>query len=377
MSRAIEIKPVKTGAELTRFLKLPESIYAGNPHWVCPLLLERKEFFHRSKNPFFDTAEVALFLALKDGTPVGRISAHISRPYNEYHREKTGFFGFYESIDDFAVAEALLRTAAEWVRDRGMDRLRGPMNFTTNHELGLLLDVFDRPPVVMMPYNPEYYIGLFEKFGLVKAMDLYAYYGTDDQPIPERVKRVIERVKQRSGCTIRPIDFGNFPQEVAAIKNIYNGAWADNWGFVPMSGAEFDFTAKDMKKIADPELILIAEDAGRPVGFSMALPDFNQVLIRLNGRLLPFGLFKLLWLTKVRRVMDGVRVLTMGILPEYRRRGLDNIFYYETFERGVARGYKWGEFSWILENNDMMNRAAENLGYRKYKTYRIYDYPLR
>jgi GNAT superfamily N-acetyltransferase len=377
MSRAIEIKPVKTGAELARFLKLPESIYAGNPCWVCPLLVERKEFFDRGKNPFFDTAEVALFLALQDGIPVGRISAHISRPYNEYHREKTGFFGFYESIDEFAVAEALFRTAAEWVRERGMDRLRGPMNFTTNHELGLLLDVFDRPPVIMMPYNPEYYVGLFEKFGLVKAMDLYAYYGTDDQPIPERVKRVIERVKQRSGCTIRPIDFGNFSREAAAIKNIYNGAWADNWGFVPMSGAEFDFTAKDMKKIADPELILIAEDAGRPVGFSMALPDFNQVLIRLNGRLLPFGLFKLLWLTKVRHVIDGVRVLTMGILPEYRRRGLDNIFYYETFERGVARGYKWGEFSWILENNDMMNRAAQNLGYRKYKTYRIYDYPLR
>lgn len=376
MSGSIDIRQVDTGADLTRFLKLPESLYAGNPFWVCPLLIERKEFFNRGKNPFFNNAEVALFMALNNGKPVGRISAHISHTHNKYHQEKTGFFGFFEAIDEYAVAEALLRAAAEWARDKGMERIRGPMSFTTNHELGLLIDSFDRPPVIMMPYNPEYYIGFFEKFGLVKAMDLYAYYGTDDQPLPERVKRIIGRVKQRSGCTIRPIDFGNFTREVAAIKNIYNGAWADNWGFVPMTGEEFDFTAKDMKQIADPELILIAEDAGRPVGFSMALPDFNQVLIRLNGRLLPFGLFKLLWLTKVRRVMDGVRVLTMGILPEYRKRGLDNIFYYETFERGVARGYKWGEFSWILENNDMMNRAAENLGYRKYKTYRIYDYPL-
>jgi len=377
MNGTINIRPVETNADLVRFLKLPEGLYADNPHWVCPLLIERKGFFNRRKNPFFKYADVALFIAIKNGVPVGRISAHISHTHNEYHHERTGFFGFFETIDEYTVAEALLRTAVDWVRGKGMDRVRGPMNFTTNHEVGLLIDAFDRPPVIMMPYNPEYYAEFLERFGFAKAMDLYAYYGTDAQPIPERVRRVITRVKEHTGCTIRPIDFGKFDREVAAIKVVYNGAWADNWGFIPLTDEEFDFTAKDMKQIADPELILIAEDGKRPVGFSMALPDFNQVLIRLKGRLLPFGLFKLLWWTKVRRAADGVRVLTMGVLPEYRKRGLDNVFYLETFERGVARGYHWGEFSWILENNEMMNRAAENLGYRRYKTYRIYDYQLR
>jgi GNAT superfamily N-acetyltransferase len=366
MSAAIEI----------RFLKLPARIHRGNPCWVNPLLVERREFFDRRKNPFFNHADVALYLAYKDGVPVGRISAHISHTHNEYHQEKTGFFGFFETIDDYAVAESLLQTAVDWVREKGMERARGPMNFTTNHETGLLVDGFDRPPVIMMSYNPKYYPEFFERFGLAKAMDLYAYYGTARQQIPERVTRVIERVKKRSRCTIRAIDFDNFDREIAAIKEIYNGAWADNWGFVPLTDEEFDFTAKDMKKIADPELILIAEDNGRAVGFSMGLPDFNQVLIRLNGRMLPFGLLKLLWLTKVRRVINGLRVVTMGILPEYRKRGLDNIFYLETFNRGVARGYRWGEFSWVLENNRLMNRVPENLGYQRYKTYRVYDYTL-
>lgn len=376
MSSGIEIRPVEARSDLTRFLKLPERMYRGDPCWVSPLLVERREFFNPKKNPFFNHAEVALYLAYKNGQPAGRISAHISRTHNTYHHEKAGFFGFFETVEDYPVAEALLQAAAEWGRAKGMDKIRGPLNFTTNHEVGLLVDGFNRPPVIMMTYNPAYYARFIEQFGFRKAMDLYAYYGTDDQPIPERVIRVIERVKERSGCTLRSMDFGNFDREVTTIKEVYNGAWAANWGFVPLTDEEFDFTAKDLKQIADPELILIAEDHGRPVGFSMALPDFNQVLIRLNGRLLPFGLLKLLWLTKVRRIIDGVRVLTMGVLPEYRKRGLDNIFYLETFNRGVARGYRWGEFSWVLENNEMMKHVAENLGYRRYKTYRVYDYLL-
>jgi len=375
-STAISIRPVETKSDLKSFIKVPERLYRGDPYWVPPLLVERKEFFDRQKNPFFKHAEVALFLAFKDGIPVGRISAHISFAHNKYHHEKTGFFGFFEAVDDYAVAERLLQTAVDWHRGKGMDRVRGPANFTTNHEVGLLIDGFDRPPVIMMTYNPEYYVRFVEKFGFVKAMDLYAYYTDDRNPMPERVIRVIDRVKKRSGCTFRSLDFGNFAREVAAIKEVYNRAWENNWGFVPLSDEEFDFTAKDLKKIADPDLILIAEDGGRPVGFSLALPDFNQVLIELNGRLLPFGMLKLLWLTKVRRVTDGVRVLMMGMLPEYQKRGLDNIFYYETFERGTKRGYRWGEFSWVLENNEMMNRVAQNLGHTRYKTYRMYDYDL-
>jgi len=373
---SIDIRPVENRRDLMRFIKMPERVYRGNRCWVPRLLVERKEFFDRRKNPFFKHAEVALFIALEGGIPVGRISAHISFAHNKFHQEKTGFFGFFETVDDYAVAEKLLQTAVDFSRDQGMDRLRGPMNFTTNHDVGLLLNAFDRPPVIMMTYNPEYYVRFVERFGFVKAMDLYAYYTEDRNPTPERVIRVIDRVKKRSGCTFRSIDFGNVKREVAAIKEVYDRAWADNWGFVPLSDEEFDFTAKDLKKIADPDLILIAEDGGQPVGFSLALPDFNQVLIKLNGRLLPFGIFKLLWLTKVRRVTDGIRVFMMGILPEYQKRGLDNVFYYETYERGTKRGYRWGEFSWVLENNEMMNRVAKNLGHTRYKTYRIYDYDL-
>ncbi len=372
----IDIRPVESSRDLMRFLKVPYTIYRNDPNWVAPLLAERKEFFDREKNPFFKHADVQLFIAWRDNRPVGRISAQISHTHNSFHQEKTGFFGFFESVDDYSVAEKLLQTAVDWVHRQGMDRVRGPMNFTTNHDVGLLVDGYDRPPVFMMTYNPRYYAEFLEKFGFAKAMDLYAYYGTAAQGIPPRLMRVIEHVKKRSGCTIRAIDFANFKREVAAVKEVYNGAWAANWGFVPLSDEEFDFTAKDMKKIADPELILIAEDNGRPVGFSMALPDINQVLIKLNGRLLPFGLLKLLWLTKVRRITDGIRVITMGFLPEYQKRGLDNVLYLETFKRGVDLGYRWAETSWILENNEMMNRVAENLGYDRYKTYRIYDYEL-
>jgi len=376
MTAPIDIRPVETKRDLKRFITLAERIYYGHPHWVAPLLVERLEFLDREKNPFFKHADVELFTAFQHGDPVGRISAHISHTHNDYQKEKTGFFGFFDCIDDYTVAERLLQTAAEWVQGKGMDRLRGPANFTTNHEVGLLVDGFDRPPVIMMTYNYKYYATFIEKFGFAKVMDLYAYYTDDQNPTPERVVRVMERAKKRSGCTVRHVDFSKFDDEIALIKGIYNGAWADNWGFVPLTEEEFDFAAKDMKQIADEDLILIAEDEGRPVGFLMALPDFNQVLIKLKGRLLPFGIIKLLWHTKVRRAANGARVLTMGILPEYRKRGIDNILNYEIFERGTKLGYRWGEMSWILENNDMMNRVAENLGHTRYKTYRMYDYNL-
>ncbi len=373
----IEILPVQTRAELKKFITLTEPLYRDDPNWVQPLLIERLEFFDRRKNPFFNHADVQLFLAYQEGKPVGRVSAHISHRHNEFHQEKTGFFGFFESIESYDVAESLLRTGVDWLAKRDMDWVRGPMNFTTNHEVGLLVDGFSLPPVFMMPYNPSYYAEFIERFGFQKSMDLYAYRTDDANPTPERYLKVAERVKKRSGCTFRTVDFGKFDDEIARIKEVYNGAWAHNWGFVPLTDEEFNFTAADMKKLADPALILIAEDQGRPVGFSMALPNLNEALIKLNGRLLPFGLFKLLWLTKIRPSIRGVRILTMGILPEYQKRGLDAVFYHDTFVNGTKRGYTWAESSWILEINEMMNRAAENLGYARYKTYRIYDLALK
>ncbi|GAB4329512.1 MAG: GNAT family N-acetyltransferase [Candidatus Zixiibacteriota bacterium] len=317
-----------------------------------------------------------LFLAWRDNQPVGRITAHIYHAHNRIHNEKTGFFGFFESIEDFSVAEALWRSAADWLRERGMDRMRGPANFSTNHEVAFLVDGFDSPPVIMMTYNPPYYPAFAERFGFQKAKDLYAYFTDDSNPTPERVTRLIDRIRERTRATIRPINMSQFAKEVERVKAIYDKAWLPNWGFVPMTDAEFEHSAKDMKMLVDPELVLFAEVDGQPVGFALALPDINQVLIRLNGRLFPFGLIKLLWLTKVRRSIDMARILLMGILPEYQKRGIDYLLNHELFVRGVARGYRRGELSWILEDNEMMNRLSESLGHRRYKTYRMYDYPL-
>jgi GNAT superfamily N-acetyltransferase len=373
---AIEIVPVSTAEEKRAFLRLPERLYADDPNWVCPLRVERRDFFNPRKNPFFDNAQVQLFLARQEHDIVGRISAHIYHSHNRTHNERTGFFGFFECENDYAIADALLKRAAAWLKEHGMDRMRGPANFTTNHEVGFLIDGFDRPPVVMMTYNPPCYPEFAERFGITKVMDLYAYYAHDSVPIPDRVARLIGRVRERSHATIRTLDMSRFDEEVQLIKSIYDRAWAPNWGFVPMTDAEFFHMAKDLKQIVDPEILLFAEIDGQAVGFSLALPDINQVLIRLNGRLFPFGLIKLLWLTKVRKVIGQVRVLVMGILPEYQKRGIDNLLYHEIYNRGPAAGYHAAETSWILETNDMMNRVAENLGYSRYKTYRMYEMAL-
>jgi len=372
----VDIIPVSSRDERRAFLRMPERLYAGDPHWVCPLRIERRDFMDPKKNPFFENADVQLFLALRSGQAAGRIAAHVYHNHNRTHNERTGFFGFFECENDYTIAESLLGRASAWLRERGMERMRGPANFTTNHEVGLLVDGYDSPPVVMMTYNPPYYPAFVERFGLKKVMDLYAYYAHDSNPIPDRVARLIERIRARSGATIRTLNMSKFGQEVQIIKSIYDRAWAPNWGFVPMTDAEFFHMAKDLKQIVDPRIVLIAEVEGVPVGFSLALPDINQVLIRLKGRLLPFGLIKLLWLTKVRKSIDQVRVLVMGVLPEYQKRGIDNILYHETYERGPAAGYHAAETSWILETNDMMNRVAENLGHKRYKTYRMYEMAL-
>lgn len=376
MTDSVEIIPVSSPQLKRVFLRLPETLYRGDPNWVCPLRIERWDFFDPEKNPFFDNADVALFLARRGSEWVGRISAHIYQPHNRTHHEATGFFGFFECIDDQGAASALLERAAGWLRERGMRVMRGPANFTTNHEVGLLIDGFDRPPVVMMTYNPPFYQRRIEEFGLRKAMDLYAYRTDASNPTPQRVVRLIDRIRDRSGATVRPINMSRFQEEVARVKDIYDKAWAPNWGFVPMTDAEFAHMARELKQIVDPRIVLFAEVAGKPVGFSLALPDINQVLIRLNGRLFPLGLLRLLWLMKVRRVINQARVLVMGILPEYQKRGIDNLLHHETFERGVRAGYTFGELSWILETNEMMNRVAENLGHERYKTYRMYEMPL-
>lgn len=365
--------PIQDRTGVWEFLNFPESLYDKNRNWVCPLRIERRDFFDPRKNPFFNNADVQLFLAKRDGKVVGRISAHIYHPHNRTHNEKTGFFGFFECENDYEIAKALWDAAREWLKFRGMERMRGPANFTTNHEIGFLVDGFDRPPVIMMTYTMPYYINFAERYGMGKAMDVYAYHGYSATGFDPRAERVVERIRTRANATVRTIDMSRFSEEVAHVKRIYNAAWAPNWGFVPMDDDELNHMAKDLRQIIDPRIVLFVEVEGQPVAFSLALPDFNQALIHLRGRLFPFGLFRLLWLLKVKKVCTLARIMVMGVLPEYQKRGIDTIMNFETYSRAREAGYAEGEMSWVLETNEQMIAVAENLGYTRYKTYRLYE----
>jgi GNAT superfamily N-acetyltransferase len=367
------VRVAETKSDLMQFIRLPWRIYKDDPHWVAPLLVERKEFLDEKKNPFFEHAEVVFYLAQRNGKAVGRIAGIVNHNHIKYHQEKVGFFGLFECVNDCEVAKALLDRVRDWLKAKGMEIMRGPANFSSNEEWGFLLEGFDSRPVIMMTYNPPYYPEFAESYGMVKAKDLYAYFIDETSPPPERVVRMAESIRKKQRVRIRNINMKEFETEVGGIKEIYNSAWSKNWGFVPMTDREFDHLAKSLKQIVDPHMIFLAEVGGKPAGFSLALPDFNQVLARLNGRLFPFGIFKLLWHAKIRRKIDGVRIITMGVVPEFQKRGIDTVFYVETFNVGVRRGYSWAEMSWVLEDNTLMNRVLELLGARLYKKYRIYE----
>lgn len=377
-SEDLEVREVTSSSQLKTFIKFPWKVYADNPNWVPPLIIDRKDFFNKRKNPFYRFADVRLLLAYRNGEPVGRIATCINRSHNEFHQEKVGFFGFFECIQDYDVAHRLLKVAMIYLKKAGMEVMRGPCNFSTNHEVGLLIDAFDKPPMVMMPYNPPYYAEFFERFGLKKAKDLFAFLITQDDVPSERIQKVVERLRERSGAKFRTLKMSDFDNEVQRVIKIYNEAWENNWGFVPLSEDEFVHIAKDMKMILNPEMVLFAEIDGEMAGFALALPDVNQVFKKLNGRLLPFGIFRLLWDLKIRKKgkINQARILTLGIVKKFQKRGLDNVFYYDLFYNGIKNGYFAGEMSWILEDNRMMVSAAELLGGKPYKTYRIYQTPL-
>jgi len=372
----LRIRQVQTKRDLSDFIKFPWKIYRGDPLWVPPLIADRKDFFNPQKNPFFKHSEVIFYLAEKNNETVGRICGILNRNHISFHQEKAGFFGFFECVNDFDVAKSLLDEVKVWLKSKGMEIMRGPMNFSTNDEVGFLLEGFDSAPVFMMSYNPPYYLDFMQKYGMNKAKDLFAYYFDKTYKPPDRVVRMAEKIENRDEIDVRSLNFKNFEGEVQKIKKIYNSAWSKNWGFVPMTDEEFDHLAKNLKMIVDPYMVFIAEVDGEPAGFSLALPDLNLVLKRLNGRLFPFGLLKLLWHTKVRKTIDGVRILTMGVIPEYQKRGIDNVFYIRTIGDGIKRGYRWAEMSWVLEDNILMNRVLKIIGARLYKKYRIYEMML-
>lgn len=371
----VVVERVSTRRELRQFLELPARLYAGDPCFVQPLLAERRDFLDPARNPFFRHATVELFLARRAGSVVGRIAAVEDRSYNSFHSSRTGHFGLYEAEDDPAVVTGLFAAATRFLRSRGLTSVLGPMSLSTNHECGLLVDGFDRPPVAMMTYNPPSYVRHFEEvLELKKAKDLLAFQLDVAAEPPERVVRIAEKIRAKEGVRVRPLDLSDFPAECRRLKEIYNSAWERNWGFVPLSDEEFDHMARELRTVAVPELVRIAEVGGSPVAFAMGLPDSNQALGKLQGKLttfgLPLGLAKLFWHS---RRTDGLRLVTLGVKEAYRKRGLDAILYLDTGRAARKLGYKSWEISWTLEDNVLVNRAIEMMGGKQYKTYRLYE----
>ena len=383
VDKGMQIEPVQTRQDLEDFIRFPFELYREDPNWVPPLLSQRRHLLQAKHNPFFEHSDVVLWLARRQGRVVGTISSHVDHLHNEVHEEKIGMFGFFEAVNDYAVAEALLSTAKDWARQQGMVALRGPLSFSQNDECGLLVDGLDGPPMVMMPYNPRYYIEFLERFGLTKAMNLYAYFGDlgqfgrDPNNLPEKLIRVTDKVKARAGITLRFLDMKLFDEEIEEAKKVYNKAWQKNWGFVPMTDAEFDKLAADLKQVLDPHLAMIAEIDGEPVGVCVGVPDANQVFKHLNGRLFPIGWIKALWYA---RKVNLARLMIMGVVPEHRRRGIESLMMFETCKAAIENGYQGMEMGWVLENNDLMNRVIQNLGeavgVHAYRTYRIYQMPV-
>ena len=370
---SVTIRPVRSRSDEKTFIKFQWVPYEGNPSWVPPLLLDRRKAIDRKNNPFYKHSTMEMFLAERDGRPVGRIAAIINDNHIREHQEKVGFFGFFESLNDREVAGALFDAASSWLKERGMEAVRGPASPSVNDEYGLLIDGFQHPPMILMAYNPPYYQTLVEGYGFTKAKDLYAYRLEDEKVFTEKLLRGTEIVRKRTGVTIRTIDFSQFTREVKILRDLYSRGWESNWGEVPMTEEEFAYAAKDLKTLALPELVLIAEIKGRPVGFALTLPDYNQLLIHnRKGYLLP----ALLRIALQKKKMNQCRIIILGVLPEYQGKGLGGLMFYETGRRGVDRGFPVGEASWVLEDNVMMVRGAELMGGEIWKRYRIYQKPL-
>jgi GNAT superfamily N-acetyltransferase len=364
----VPLQPYDTKA----FIIFPWQVYANDPLWVPPLRIERKAFLNPRKNPFFQHADVQLFLAQQHGNTVGRIAAVINQAHNRYHHERAGFFGLFECLPNAEAASAALLEAAEnWVRERDATFLRGPVNLSTNElDCGLLVERFDSPAIFHSAYNPPYYATFLEAYGFTKCKDLLAFLRHTDPPPAPRLQQIIARLQERRKVTIRPVNMRDFQTDVGHITAIFNNAWSDNWGFVPMTDAEAQHMAKTLKLAVIPELTLLAEIDGEPAGCFVAIPDLNQILRRLHGRLTPWGLVRFLY---QRRRIDTVRVAIMGVKKRHRRLGIDLLLYDEAWKQGLKRGILRGEMAWILEDNRLMTQALEEIDAQPYKRYRLYQ----
>ncbi len=365
----VEVKRVETKRDLKDFILFPFILYKGDKNWVPPLISEVEETLNIKINPFFRHAERELFLAKEKGEVVGRIAWIIDDNYLKYHKQEIGYFGFFEAIDDYAVAFALFEKVREELKRRGMKRMLGPANPGLYDECAFLLEGFDSPPMLKMSYNPPYYLDFCERYGMGKAKDFYAYFIRTDQTVPEKLRRVLDYLKGKKNIRVRRLDLKRLERDLVFIREIYNDAWAGNWDFAPLTDAEIDYLGKKLKGIAVSDLLPLVEIDGEPAGMSLALPNYNQVLKYLNGKLFPFGFIKFLI---YKNKIDSARLWALGVKKKFHNLGLDALLYYETFEAARRFGYKWGEVSMILEDNISIIRPIEMWGCQLYKRYRVF-----
>ncbi len=369
----IEIIEVASRAESDAFIKFPWEIYRADPAWVPPLLLERKQFLDRTKHPFFEHGDAASFLARRDRKIVGRVLASDDPNYNSLHQANVGCFGLFECIDDHRVARALLGAAEEWLRNRGRTEIMGPIDYSTNYTCGLLVDGFEHPPTLLTAHNPPYYERLITAQNFEKAKDFYAWWFSDPARAARRLRRLSASLQKRHAFSISVGDFRKIREESRRLREIYNDAWKDNWGFVPFTEREIEFMTHELKPLIVPEFTLIAEVGDEPAGFILCLPDINVALRKLNGRLmtfgLPIGLAKLLY---HKRRIRTARLIALGVKPKYRRGGIAEMLVLRIIEEAMIKRGFVGELSMTLEDNHLINRFLEAIGASKYKTYRIY-----
>ena len=367
----IEVREVASRAARVEFVDFPYRKYRTHPYWVPPLRLTERERFDRQKSPFLEHADMGLFLAVSDGVTVGRIAAIDDRNHEARHHDNLGAFGFFEANSEPA-AHALLHAAEAWVRTHGRTAIRGPLNPSLNESAGLLIDGFDDPPLLLMPYNPPEYADYLAASGYGKVKDLYAWI-YDLGPHNARVAELAERVKRRHQVVVRPIEVGRMEEEIKNFLEIYAQAWQHNWGFVAPTARESAHFASELKQILDPNFVLCCEVHGVRAGCIAAVPDLNQVLKGTDGRLFPSGLIRFLFR---RRLIDQGRLFLLGVLPEYQGLGLLPLMVHELAQRASGRAYRRVEFSWVLEDNVDINQPAEQAGAKRYKTYRIFQKAL-
>ncbi len=370
----LNLLKVDSKRDFKRFLNFPYILYKGVENWVPPLKMDQKNILNRDSHPFYEKAEMELFLVEDDrGNVLGRIAAIHNHVHQEYYGDDTGYFGFYECVKDKNVSDMLISAAEDWLKKRGLKRCLAPMNPSTNYVCGLLIEGFQYPPSFMMPYNMDYYQEFIESKGYKKGRDLLSFLATKESVKLERMRRLSDAIMKKENITVRKIDMKNLKREIELAFQIYNDAWSKNWGFVPMSDVEIERLAKEVKPVCDPDIILFLEKDGEAIGFLFAMPDLNIIIKDLNGNLLPTGIFKLLF---GRKKINKMRVIAMGLKQKFQNLGLPVVLYKEIIERGINKGYVAAEMSWVLEDNMRMVKAASGIGGVVDKKYRIYEKTL-